>query len=224
MAKRALRDKFKSPNTLEQEKGNSSLCDLSQSPLSEKGFSEQRDTWLEPGEEMAAEMTGPVEQAIPQEGSREPNRKSDEVQVDMEGHLEDAERDSPAQPVDLSPIDDPLRLYLREMGHVGLLNREGEVGLAKKIEEARGELASAVFGMPMSVISVLSLREQLIHQEICASDIVVSRDGVEEEGLDDDMLAPDDEEFREQTLRELDKIHILAKPFLTRVTKRRSFR
>ena len=105
----------------------------------------------------------------------------------------------------------------------GLLNREGEIRLAKKIEEARQELASAVFGMPMTIISVLSLREQLIHQELRARDIVMSREGTDEEGLDDDLLAPDDEEFREQTLRELDNIHKLAKPFLTNVTKRRSY-
>ena len=151
--------------------------------------------------------------------------KSDEANVDLEGSLEVAERDSPAQPVDMSPIDDPLRLYLREMGNVGLLNREGEIRLAKKIEEARQELASAVFGMPMTVISVLSLREQLIHQELRARDIVMSREGAEEEGLDDDLCLPRMmKSFGNRLYESLDKIHKLAKPFLTGVTKRRSTR
>ena len=166
-------------------------------------------------------MVEPAEQMVHQREPGEPNRKTDEASMEVEESLPEAEGDSLAQPADLSPIDDPLRLYLREMGNVGLLNREGEIHLAKKIEEAKQELASALFGMPMTVNSVLSLREQLIQQELRASDIVMSRDGAEEEGLDEDMLAPDDEELREQTLRELDKIHKLAKPFLMAVTKRR---
>ena len=122
----------------------------------------------------------------------------------------------------MGPIDDPVRLYLREMGNVGLLNRQGEIRIAKKIEEAKQDLESAVFGLPMTIVSVLALREQLEHQELRACDIVMSRDGTEEESLDEDILAQDDEELREQTLRELDKVHKLAKPFLLGVSKRRS--
>jgi RNA polymerase primary sigma factor len=222
MAKSELRGKVKRPVPLVKEKGPPSHRDLSHSPLSEKVSSEPLDPLLETVEEMDTEIFVAAEQTVHQQEAGEPNRKSDEANVDLEGSLEDAERGSPAaQSVDMSPIDDPLRLYLREMGNVGLLNREGEIRLAKKIEEAKQELASAVFGMPITVISVLSLRERLLHQELRACDIVVSRDWGEEEGFDEDMLAPDDEELREQTLRELDKIHKLAKPFLTGVTKRR---
>ena len=59
---------------------------------------------------------------IHQQEVGDPNRKSDEPNVDLEASLENAERDSTAaQPVDMSPIDDPLRLYLREMGNVGIV-------------------------------------------------------------------------------------------------------
>ncbi|MDE0145616.1 MAG: hypothetical protein OXI53_12425, partial [Nitrospira sp.] len=43
-------------------------------------------------------------------------------------------------PGDLSRTDDPVRLYLREMGSVSLLSREGEIELAKKIEEGQEEM------------------------------------------------------------------------------------
>ncbi len=225
MAKSELQGKVKRPVALVKEKEPSAHSDLSHSLQSKKKSSKQLNPLLETVEEKGMDMTGSAEQKVQQQEIGDPNGKPDEAIVDLEGRLEKAERDSPAdQPVDLSSIDDPLRLYLREMGNVGLLNREGEIGLAKKIEEARQELASAVFGMPMTVLSVLSLRERLIHQELRARDIVMSREGTEEEGLDDDLLAPDDEEFREQTLGELDKIHKLAKPFLASVTKRRSTR
>jgi RNA polymerase primary sigma factor len=221
MAKYELPGEVKRLISLEKQKGHLTYNDLSPSPLSEKVSSEQLETLWGTVDEMDVEIAEPAEQTVNQQEVGEQNRKSDEASVDLEDGLQDAEKDSLVQPADLSPIDDPLRLYLREMGNVGLLNREGEIRLAKKIEEAKHELASAVFGMPMTVISVLSLRERLIHQELRACDMVISRDWAEEEGLEEDMLAQDDEELREQTLRELDKVHKLAKPYLTGMTKRR---
>jgi len=221
MAKSKLPGEVKRLISLEKQKGHLTYNDLSPSPLSEKVSSEKLETLLGTVDEMDVEIAEPAEQTVPQQEVGKQNRKSDEANVDLEDGLQDAEQDSPVQQADLSPIDDPLRLYLREMGNVGLLNREGEIHLAKKIEEAKHELASAVFGMPMTVISVLSLRERLIHQELRACDIVITRDWAEEEGLEEDMLAQDDEELREQTLRELDKVHKLAKPYLTGMTKRR---
>ena len=170
---------------------------------------------------MNAEMAAPTEPMIHQPEAGDPNPPADQSSLELGESPSDTEQDSLAQSPDLSPVDDPLRLYLREMGNVGLLNREGEIRLAKTIEEARQELSSAVFGMPMTVISVLSLREQLLQQELRAADLVVTREAVEEEGLEEDMLAPDDEELREQTLKELDKIDKIAKPFLTGMAKRR---
>ena len=54
-------------------------------------------------------------------------------------------------PGDLSRTDDPVRLYLREMGSVSLLSREGEIELAKKIEEGKEEMTRAIAGMPMTL-------------------------------------------------------------------------
>ena len=156
MPKSELRGKVKRPVTLVKEKGPSAQSDLIDSLESEKMSSKQLNPLLENVEEMGPDMTGSAEKTVHQQEDGNPNRKSDEANVELEDSLENAERDAPAaQPVDMSPIDDPLRLYLREMGNVGLLNREGEIRLAKNIEEARQELASAVFGMPMTIISVL---------------------------------------------------------------------
>jgi len=148
--------------------------------------------------------------------------KSEEAKGGSEDNPQDAQPDSPIPSGEMGPIDDPVRLYLREMGNVGLLNRQGEIRIAKKIEEAKQDLSSAVFGLPMTIVSVLALREQLEHQELRACDIVISRDGIEEESLDEDIFTQDDEELREQTLRELDKVHKIAKPFLLGVSKWRS--
>ncbi|RMH08238.1 MAG: hypothetical protein D6704_03350, partial [Nitrospirae bacterium] len=62
---------------------------------------------------------------------------------DFEELAEDLDRDIDLSPGDLSRTDDPVRLYLREMGSVSLVTREGEIELAKQIEEGKREMALA---------------------------------------------------------------------------------
>ena len=46
--------------------------------------------------------------------------------------------------------DDPIRMYLREMGGVELLSREGEIAIAKRIEASRSTMMVGIFGSPSS--------------------------------------------------------------------------
>ena len=57
--------------------------------------------------------------------------------------------------------NDPVRVYLREMGQVSLLTREGEVEIAKRIEAAQRDRVIAVIRSPLSVRTILDLAEQL---------------------------------------------------------------
>jgi RNA polymerase primary sigma factor len=57
--------------------------------------------------------------------------------------------------------DDPVRMYLREMGSIPLLTREGEVEIAKRIEEAQNQIIMAVIRNPMATKEVLHLRDRL---------------------------------------------------------------
>src|SRR3972149_3170177 len=52
---------------------------------------------------------------------------------------------------------DPVRMYLREMGSVSLLTREGEVEIAKRIESGKREVLSVVLNCPMAVKEVINL-------------------------------------------------------------------
>ena len=75
--------------------------------------------------------------------------------------LEEGEKEIDLTPGVLSRTDDPVRLYLKEMGSVALLSREGEIEIAKRMEEGKMDMATAVYGMPMSIEYILSLRDKL---------------------------------------------------------------
>src|SRR5262245_34128095 len=69
-------------------------------------------------------------------------------------------------PGDLARTDDPVRLYLKEMGSVSLLSREGEIEIAKRIEEGKQDISSVVFGMPMTIKALFALVDQVRTKKI----------------------------------------------------------
>ncbi|MBM4354810.1 MAG: RNA polymerase sigma factor RpoD [Deltaproteobacteria bacterium] len=76
-------------------------------------------------------------------------------------------------------ISDPVRMYLRKMGCVALLTREGEVDIAKKIEEGELEVLTQVLRLQSGVDAILSLAEQIERGEVHVRDVI--RDFDEEE-------------------------------------------
>lgn len=86
------------------------------------------------------------------------------------------------EPGTLGRTSDPVRMYLREMGSVSLLTREGEVEIAKRIEVGERDVASVILNTPITVREVISLGERLRKQQIGA--IEISKD-VEEEVLEE---------------------------------------
>ena len=85
---------------------------------------------------------------------------------------EEKEKEIDLTPGALSRTDDPVRLYLKEMGSVALLSREGEIEIAKRIEEGKNDIASVIYGMPMTIEFVLALRDQLKNAKIDVREIV----------------------------------------------------
>src|SRR5512138_1981825 len=101
-----------------------------------------------------------------------------EDEEEIEGEQEEVE----FEPGTLGRTSDPVRMYLREMGSVSLLTREGEVEIAKRIEVGERDVASVILNTPITVREVISLGERLRKQQIGA--IEISKD-VEEEVLEE---------------------------------------
>ena len=84
----------------------------------------------------------------------------------------DEEEEVPASKSDSVSIDDPVRLYLREMGTISLLTRKGEVAIAKRIEAGQKEVLSAVANCGVTIREFVSLTKQVKAGEIKVFDII----------------------------------------------------
>jgi RNA polymerase primary sigma factor len=81
------------------------------------------------------------------------------------------------EPIDLTPgpvgrTEDPVRLYLREMGRVALLTREGEIALAKRIEEGKNQVTNAILSTNLALERFRELRESLRGGDTSVKDVV----------------------------------------------------
>jgi RNA polymerase primary sigma factor len=75
-----------------------------------------------------------------------------------------------AEPVDRT--DDPVRMYLREMGSVELLSREGEIAIAKRIEAGREAMISGLCESPLTFQAIIIWRDELNEGKILLRDII----------------------------------------------------
>src|SRR5574337_379978 len=76
---------------------------------------------------------------------------------------ESAEAEPELSPLTVGRTDDPVRMYLREMGKTPLLTREGEIQIAKRIEEGHKEVAEAVCRAGVAVREIAEIGERLLH-------------------------------------------------------------
>ena len=79
------------------------------------------------------------------------------LKVEEEKGLEKEEEEDELEMETFARATDPVRMYLREMGSVSLLTREGEVEIAKKIESGKREVLSVVLNCPMAVKEIINL-------------------------------------------------------------------
>jgi RNA polymerase primary sigma factor len=104
---------------------------------------------------------------------------------------------------DFGRTTDPVRMYMREMGSVELLTREGEIEIAKRIEDGLRDMIQAISACPVTIAEILATSERIRLDEIKIDEIV---DGlVDEEGETAAAPAAADEEDVEEDEEEEDE-------------------
>ncbi|MBR9838107.1 MAG: RNA polymerase sigma factor RpoD [Rhodobacteraceae bacterium] len=72
----------------------------------------------------------------------------------------------------LDRTDDPVRMYLREMGSVELLSREGEIAIAKRIEAGRNTMIAGLCESPLTFQAITIWHQELLEEEILLRDVI----------------------------------------------------
>jgi RNA polymerase primary sigma factor len=143
-----------------------------------------------------------------------PRAKSDELlEKGDEETGEDVELD--LTPGALDKTNDPVRMYLREMGTVPLLTREGEVEIAKRIERGQLKVFKALSRSPIVILEMFKLREELKKGQRSVKEIVVFDD----EELTEERVA----ERAKELIATIDEMERLNKRLMQLKAKRDSF-
>jgi len=140
------------------------------------------------------------------ESTRRVREGDDEEEEESEGALvgpapasEDAE-EKPA--ADLARGADPVKMYLKKMGSVSLLTREGEVEIAKRIEEGEIEILRALLASKLGTIAIVELGERLETGRTKVKDVI--------RGVDDEVSQDDEKVFLERIVAAISKVAALV--------------
>jgi len=135
-----------------------------------------------------------------EEDEAEEEEESEEVEVEVEAA-------AAAAAESFGKSSDPVRMYLRKMGSVALLTREGEVEIAKRIEQHEDDVLVTLITSPFGMDEILNLGESVKKAKIRLSDVVKD---VEDLTQDENF---DEEAFRAQVVKHFVKFKGLAKEY-----------
>jgi RNA polymerase primary sigma factor len=152
------------------------------------GAHASEDAPVEMGARGALDTADPAELGALEANARVEGSRGEEVELDETARL-------------LDKTNDPVRLYLREMGSVPLLKREGEVALAKRIERGQGLVLKTISRSPIILLDLIAVGRELREGTRSIKDVVQ---------LSEDEVTPEQVEHKtRQTLRIIDHIEKL---------------
>ncbi|MDO8580816.1 MAG: RNA polymerase sigma factor RpoD [Candidatus Omnitrophota bacterium] len=105
----------------------------------------------------------------PEETVHEPEHESREQEI---RRVREESREDDVYSDKFIPLDDPVKMYLKQMGSIPLLSRENEISLAKRIEEAEIRFAEALFKTAYARKEALKIINQVLHEEINVEDVI----------------------------------------------------
>ena len=151
----AAQQTLKTLMRLGKERGYVTHDELNAALPAEDFTSEQIDDFMSTLNEMGVSVVEAADSDDSSEGEGEEQRTA--------GNLSDS---------DVSGTDDPVRMYLREMGSVELLSREGEIAIAKRIEAGRELMIGGICESPLTIRALLHWRDQIADGVVPLRDII----------------------------------------------------
>jgi RNA polymerase primary sigma factor len=139
---------------------------------SEEVNSEQIEDVLAMFSEMGVNV---VETEEASEEGEEQREDAEEETESESGELVEVQQKVPAKSEAKEPVertDDPVRMYLREMGSIELLSREGEIAIAKRIEAGREAMIAGLCESPLTFQAVIIWRDELNEGKVFLRDII----------------------------------------------------
>src|SRR5438034_3353130 len=138
--------------------------------------SDQIDDWLSSlGDEGIEIVDAGAQVKLPAAAAVAPAKE-----MDASAEEEEEEKDTREEEDDYdggySKTNDPVRMYLRKMGSVSLLTREGEVEIAKRIEEGERRVLTVVLNSPIAIQEIVLLGEKLKKAAIRVKEVIRDAD------------------------------------------------
>ena len=123
------------------------------------------------------------------------------VGADSVSLIEEEEEDLQLEADVTSRITDPVKMYLREMGQVSLLTREGEVEIAKRIETGEREIFNAIMESSIGIKQIMSLKEKLGNDSMRLQDVLRE--------VDEEMTAEEEAAQKARVISMLEEVRRL---------------
>src|SRR5450432_828389 len=137
--------------------------------------SDQMDDWLSAFSGEGIEIVDSSSKIkVPEKGAEPAAQEEEEEDEEVAAKKEEAEEEEDAD--GYSKTNDPVRMYLRKMGSVSLLTREGEVEIAKRIEAGERRVLQVVLNSSVAIEEILELGDKLRKQKIRVKEVVKDAD------------------------------------------------
>lgn len=172
MAKEEKLEEVKQLISLGKEKGYLTYEELNNALPVDILSSEQIDSIMVMFGEMEIEVIDPEDSGRFQRISGGLESTEDGSGSDSDDSADEKEGEIDLTPGVVGRTDDPVRLYLKEIGSVPLLSREGETVIAKKIEAGKKDISTTVLGMPVAIAEVVTLGDALHVEEVTLEEVV----------------------------------------------------
>ena len=125
-----------------------------------------------PPDQMSSEQIEDTMTLLSEMGINVVENEEPEEQAAAADGAEDGEEQSASSTPEFERTDDPVRMYLREMGSVELLSREGEIAIAKRIEAGREKMIGALCESPITIQAMIGWRDELLNGRLLLRDVI----------------------------------------------------